>query len=423
MTSELVITAIGALVLGLVLGAVVGYAVAVARCTLGPGAAAGPADDRLEARVRAAAAEALAANGEQFLRLADQRLAATTATHAGELRAREEAVKALVDPLTRTLEAVRAEVVHAEESRSTGQAALGEQVRAMREQSEALRSETQRLTTALRSSSVRGTWGEVQLRRVVEAAGMLERVDFDTQATSRTDSGVQRPDMVVHLAGGKHVVVDAKVALLAYLEAQDAEDESSRSERLAAHARQMRTHVDQLAAKAYWSQFTPAPEFVVMFVPAEAFLASALDADPTLLEHAFARNVVVATPTTLLALLRTVAYTWRQDALAANAQQVLDLGKELHSRIAVLGDHVTRLGRAIQTTAEAYNATVASLERRVLVSARRFSALDVADGELTTPAPVETGLSVIGAPELVAGAEAGIVGLEPREGTSGRRSG
>ena len=364
MTSELVMTAVSALALGLVLGAVVGYAVAVARRTLAPGRDAGPADGRLEARVRA-------------------------------------------------------EVVHAEENRSTGQAALGEQVRAMREQSEALRSETQRLTTALRSSSVRGAWGEVQLRRVVEVAGMLERVDFDTQATARTDDGLQRPDMVVHLAGGKHVVVDAKVSLLAYLEAQETEDEVLRIDRLAAHARRMRTHVDQLAAKAYWTQFTPAPEFVVMFVPAEAFLASALDSDPALLEHAFARNVVVATPTTLLALLRTVAYTWRQEALAANAQQVLDLGKELHGRIAVLGDHITRLGRAIQTTAETYNATVASLEKRVLVSARRFSALAVADGELTTPAPVETGLSVIGAPELVAGAEATIVGFGPRDEATG----
>ncbi len=206
--------------------------------------------------------------------------------------------------------------------------------------------------------------------------------------------------MVIRLAGGKHVVVDAKVAFLGFLEASEAADEATRADRMAAHARQVRAHVDALAAKRYWQHVTPAPEFVVMFVPAEAFWQAALELDPGLVEYAFERNVVVATPSTLLALLRTVAYAWRQDALAANAQAVLDLGKELHGRIATLGGHVARLGRAIDAATAAYNQTVGSLEARVLVSARRFATLGVVDAELDAPRPVETRIVVAGSPEL-----------------------
>jgi DNA recombination protein RmuC len=433
MELPLVLVAVLALVVGAVLGALVaarrmGGAVADSRLAAARAVAELGAErrhheervralqadhDRLTDRFRAVAAEALAQNNEQFLALADQRLRATQQSHAVEVAEREEAVRQLVEPLNRTLEEVRAELTTAERARLTGQAALTEQVRAMREASDGLRTETADLVTALRSSQVRGRWGELQLRRVVESAGMLAHVDFVEQAQVRTDDGALRPDMVVRLAGGKSIVVDAKVAFLAYLEASQARDESVRAARLAAHAGHLRKHVDDLAGKRYWDQFAPAPEFVVMFVPAEAFFQAALEQDGTLMEYAFERNVVIATPSTLLALLRTVAYAWRQDSLAANAQQVLALGKELHARIASLAGHLTRLGRALDSAAAAYNQTVSSLETRVLVSARRFTELDVTDAELPTPPPANPRLSAVSAPELLAPVD-GVVPIDRR---------
>ncbi|GCD18941.1 hypothetical protein CTKZ_05030 [Cellulomonas algicola] len=377
-------------------------------------AAAQADSERVADQFRALAADALATSSDQFLALAHQRFAADHQTQVGELAQREQAVRALVEPLSRTLDQVRAELAEAERARVEGHAALGEQVRAMRVASEQLRGETAQLVTALRSSQVRGRWGEVQLRRVVEAAGMLAHVDFVEQEQVRTDDGLLRPDMVVRLAGGKHVVVDAKVAFLGFLEASQTDDPAVRADRLAAHARHVRKHVDDLASKRYWDQFAPAPEFVVMFVPAESFLHAAADQDPTLVEYAFERNVVLATPVTLLTLLRTVAYAWRQDALASNAQAVLSLGKELHGRLATMGAHLTRLGRAIDSAAGAYNQAVGSLETRVLVSARRFADLHVVDGDLPTPTPVNPQLSVVSAPELVASAEEQIVALDDR---------
>jgi len=422
----------------LLLGALVGWSLAVARAGARVGAAQVRAaqaqaqaqleaerssggervrslqadQTRLAEQFRALAADALASNNEQFLALAHQRLAASQQMQVGELAKREEAVKQLVEPLTRTLDQVKAEMTTAEKARLAGEAALGEQVRAMRESSDLLRTETSQLVTALRSSQVRGRWGEIQLRRVVESAGMLEHVDFVEQDQVRTDDGPLRPDMVVRLSGGKNVVVDAKVAFLGYLDASQATDDAVRAVRLAAHARHFRKHIDDLAAKRYWDQFAPAPEFVVMFVPAEAFFHAALEQDATLFEYAFERNVVVATPMTLIALLRTVAYAWRQDALATNAQQVLTLGKELHGRIATLGNHLAKLGRAIDSAAGAYNQTVSSLETRVLVSARRFADLKVVDGDLPTPAPVNPQLSAVSAPELVASATNQVVALD-----------
>ncbi|MDO8106865.1 DNA recombination protein RmuC [Isoptericola sp. b441] len=361
--------------------------------------------ERQAEQFRALAADALSASSDQFLALAHQRLAAAQQVHESGLREREEAVRALVEPLATTLQAVQRELGSAEIARAQGAAALAEQVRAMRESSEALRGETSRLVTALRSSHVRGRWGELQLRRLVEVAGMLPYVDFVEQDSVRTDDGVLRPDLVVRLAGGKRVVVDAKVAFLGFLEAAEATDEATRAERMSAHARQVRAHVDALAAKRYWDGVGAAPEFVVMFVPAESFWQAAVEQDPGLVEYAFDRNVVVATPSTLLALLRTVGYAWRQDALAANAQTVLDLGKELHGRIGTLGGHVTRLGRALDAAATAYNQTVASLESRVLVSARRFSALGVVDAGLDAPPYQETRVGTLSAPELLADAD------------------
>ncbi|WP_123372524.1 DNA recombination protein RmuC [Cellulomonas sp. PhB150] len=375
---------------------------------------AGADADRMSDQFRSLAAEALATSTDQFLALASQRFAADHQTQVGELAQREQAVRAMVEPLARTLEQVRTELTTAERARVEGQSALGEQVRAMRTASDQLRGETAQLVTALRSSQVRGKWGELQLRRVVEAAGMLAHVDFTEQSQVRTDDGLLRPDMVVRLAGGKQVVVDAKVAFLGFLEASTTSDEAVRTERLAAHARHMRKHIDDLAAKKYWNQFEPAPEFVVMFVPAESFLHAAVEQDPAIIEYAFERDVVLATPVTLLALLRTIAYAWRQDALAANAQAVLTLGKELHGRLATMGGHLARLGRAIDGAADAYNKTVSSLETRVLVSARRFAELGIVDGDLPSPTPADPRLATLGAPELVASEQEQIVELDGR---------
>lgn len=359
------------------------------------------AQEVMSAHFRALAADALAANNAQFLGLAEQRLRAAQVTGAADLAQREDAVRALVEPLTATIERVQVELTTAEKARLASASALEEQLRGMREASEVLRAQTGDLVTALRSSQVRGAWGELQLRRVVEAAGMLRHVDFVEQDQVRTDDGALRPDLVVRLAGGKHVVVDAKVAFLGYLDAQQASDPAVRADRLAAHARHFRAHVDSLAAKRYWTQFSPAPEFVVMFVPAEPFLSAALEQDPSLLEHAFAHDVVIATPMTLVALLRTVAYAWRQEALAENAQQVLTLGRELHTRLGTMGDHLAKLGRQIDGAATSYNRAVASLETRVLVTARRFTELEVVETELDAPPPATTQVARISAPELL----------------------
>ena len=332
---------------------------------------------RLAEQFQAVANKVLAANNEQFLELANQRLGQASTTSAADLKARQEAVQALVGPLAENLEKIRSQVEETEKQRLTGTLDLKHQVVEMRTEAEKLRRETSQLKNALSKSQVRGAWGEMQLRRLVESAGMLDRVDFEEQV--QVAGGALRPDMVVRLAGGKSVVVDAKVSLAAFLEAQAADEDAVRAERLAAHARHMRTHVDDLHRKEYWEQFSPTPEFVVMFVPAESFLSAAAEEDPALLQYALERNVVLATPMTLLALLRTVAYTWRQDALAENAQQVLKLGREFHSRLVTMTGHVTRVGRSLSSATESYNKFIGSLERNVLTSARRFAELEVID--------------------------------------------
>jgi DNA recombination protein RmuC len=305
----------------------------------------------------------------------------------------------LVDEHVRQLEFARREAY----------AGLTTQVGLLREGQELLRGQTANLVTALRAPAARGRWGELQLRRVVEIAGMLPHCDFTEQPSARTDDGRQRPDLVVHLAGGKHVVVDAKVPLAAYLQALEATTDADRRQGFADHARQLRTHVQQLSAKAYWRQFGPSPEFVVLFVPSDAVLAAALEHDPGLLEDAVARQVLPATPVTLIALLRTVAHTWRQEALADNARAVCQLGRELHERLSTLGSHVNAMGRSLDRAVDSYNRAVGSLESRVLVSARRFSQLGAADGSLAAPEPVETTARRLSAPELIE--DAGVVRL------------
>jgi len=326
------------------------------------------------------------------------------------------ALHQMIAPLQQTLARYEQRVTELERERVDSYAALRTQVGQMRETSEELRTETRQLVAALRAPQVRGRWGEHQLRRIVEAAGMLGRCDFTEQATASAEGRVVRPDLVVHLAGGKHVVVDAKAPFSAYLEAMEARDEPTRNARLDAHARHLRGHVDALAAKSYWEAFDPAPEFVVLFIPADTFLDAALQRDASLLEHAFGRNVVLATPATLVALLRTIAYAWRQEALARNAAEVHTLGKELYGRLATMGGHIAKLGGALGTAVTSYNKAVGSLESRVLVTARKFADLGVGDSRsaeaLAAPAQVETTARQLQAPELQASEQESLVALD-----------
>ena len=271
----------------------------------------------------------------------------------------------------------------------------------MIEASAKLDKKTSDFINTLRRSDVRGNWGEVQLRRVVELSGMVNHVDFEEQENVKDGEGKNlRPDMTVKLAGGRTIVVDSKVALSALLEAFETDDEVVRAERLQAHARHVKKHVDDLSGKKYWDMFESAPEFVVMFVPSEAFYQSALEQDPGLQEYAFAKRVVIATPTTLVAMLRTVAHAWKEDTLAKNAQQVLSTGKELYDRLITMGGHLSRVGKALDSAGKAYNATVASMESRVLVSARKFGEMQEINAEIEQSTPVHLDIRQIAAPEL-----------------------
>jgi DNA recombination protein RmuC len=357
-------------------------------------------DGQLAERFQVLSAQALDVSTRRFLEIAEGRLNAANVKAAGELDTRRAAVEHMVEPLKETLARVEAQLRESDAARTLSHAALSEQVTIARQSSDQLRAQTQSLVTALRRPEARGRWGEMQLRRVVELSGMSARCDFDEQVSVITEAGVLRPDMVVRLAGGKNIVVDSKVSLAAYLEAAETTDETIREARLDAHARHLREHVDQLAAKAYWSVLSPAPEFVVLFIPGEAFLAPALEHDPALLEHAMVHKVHIATPTTLVTMLRTAQYAWQQAALSDNARAVFDLGRELYDRIAGMGKHVDSLGKALTNAVSTYNRTVGSLESRVLVSARKLNELGVVDAVLDPPKPVEETVRALSAPDL-----------------------
>jgi DNA recombination protein RmuC len=358
-------------------------------------------DTQLAERFQALSAQALDQSTRTFLQIAEGRLSAVNAKAAGELESRRAAVEQLVQPLREALANMEAQLRETDAARRSSHAALAEQVNVARHSSDQLRTQTQALVTALRRPEARGRWGEMQLRRVAELAGMDARCDFDEQVSIQTPDGLVRPDMVVRLAGGKNIVVDSKVSLAAYLEAAESADESVRSARLDAHARHLREHVDRLAAKAYWAALSPAPEFVVLFIPGEAFLAPALEHDPALLEHALAHKVHIATPTTLVTMLRTAQYAWQQAALSENARAVFDVGRELYERLAGLGKHVDGLGKALTNAVTAYNRSVGSLESRVLVSARKLNELGLTDAELEGPRPVEETVRQLSAPDLI----------------------
>lgn len=365
-------------------------------------------------RFRALANDVLTANQKQFLDLADERLRRSTQKNDETLAQREQAIRALLDPMSKTLDKVNARVDTAEQARIQGHTALTEQLRQLESVNAQLRVGTSDLVSALRSNQTRGVWGELQLKRVVEAAGMMDHVDFEAQVHRTTAEGdTLIPDLVVSLAGGKNIVVDAKVPLSAYLRAQQAGSPADGDRELDAHAKDLAKHVDVLAGKAYWGQFDAAPEFVVMFVPAEPILAAAVERQPDLLETAIRKRVLVATPMTLVAMLRTVAYAWQQDAIAEDAQKVLQTGKELYARIVTMTKSITKLGQSMTSATKHYNAFVGSLETRVLPQARRMVELKVVDaGQSIEPLKaVEDTTRAVTKPELLAVEEGFVVDL------------
>jgi DNA recombination protein RmuC len=356
----------------------------------------------LAARVRAAADIARLEATVQAREQGEERLEQSLRSLSYEATAQShEAVARAIAPLHETLRRYEQRVAELEHERVDAYAELREQVRAMGAVSSELRTETKQLVAALRAPQVRGRWGEHQLRRIVEAAGLLEHCDFAEQVTATTDDQGVRPDLVVRLHGGRTVVVDAKAPFEAYLAAMEARDERTRDGALDQHAQHLRRHVDQLSGKAYWTAFDSTPDFVVLFLPADPFLDAALQRDPGLMEHAFRRDVVLATPATLIAMLRTVAYSWRQEALARNAVAVHGLARELYGRLATLGDHVGKLGGSLAGAVTAYNKAVGSLESRVLVSARKLAEMGVSDEPLETPAQIEVAPRQPQAPELL----------------------
>jgi DNA recombination protein RmuC len=364
------------------------------------------AESKLRDTFQALSANALKTNNEAFLQLAESRLREARTEAAGDIDARRKAIEDLLAPMAKTLEQVDREIKDAERRRVESSAQLLQRIASLDTAGQGLREETRRLTDALKRPGVRGRWGELQLKRVVELAGMLEYCDFMEQHTIQgADDERIRPDVVVRLPGGKRIVVDAKAPLDAYLRALEAPDEIARQNLMSEHARQVRNHISQLSAKSYFDKVASTPEFVVMFLPGEMFFSAALEQDPGLIECGVEKRVIPASPTTLIALLRAAAYGWQQEAMEENARKISDLGKNLYEAVRTLGDRVQTLGTRLKSTLEAYNDSVGSLEGNVLVKARKFKELQAANGgeEIKALEPIDRVPRMLQAAELTDG--------------------
>ncbi len=348
------------------------------------------AHERLKTEFKSLSADALSKNTDEFLKLAGETFAKLHQQSTGDLEKRQLAIDALLKPMRETLDHVGRSVVEIDKSRADAYGRLSEQLKSLGTAQAQLQSVTSNLSTALSASKTAGTWGELQLRRVVELAGMTSYCDFAEQTTQGGGSR-DRPDLVVRLPGGQQIVVDAKAPNEAYREAANAPDESTRVAKLSEHATKVRGHIDALGAKNYWEQFQPSPEFVVLFLPGDQFLSGALQAEPTLIDRAIGKKVLLATPATLIALLKAAAYGWRQEDVARNASVIAELGRSLYDRVANFADNLDKVGRGLETAGKAYNAAVGSFEQTLLPGARKFAELGAkGTKELTAPAPVET---------------------------------
>jgi DNA recombination protein RmuC len=345
------------------------------------------AHERLKTEFKGLSADALRSNNQSFLELARETFGKLHQQSADDLGKRQQAIDSMVKPLKESLEKVDAKIGEIEKARATAYGQLSEQLKSLGTAQVSLQAEASKLTTALRSTTTAGTWGELQLRRVVEMSGMSSYCDF----TEQQSSGGFRPDLIVRLPGGQQIVIDAKAPNDAYREAANASDELVRVAKLTEHATKVRNHIDALGNKDYWAQFQPSPEFVVLFLPGDQFLSGALQADPNLIDRAIAKRVLLATPATLIALLKAAAYGWRQEDVSRNAQVIADLGRQLYDRIAGFADNLDKVGRGLETASKAYNSAVGSFEQTLLPGARKFSELG-AKGvkDLPAPGPVET---------------------------------
>jgi DNA recombination protein RmuC len=349
----------------------------------------------LEASFKSLSADALKSNNQSFLELARESLKGFQESARGDLDKRQLAIDQLVAPVKASLEKVDEKIHALEKARLEAYGEIRQQFTHMAQVQEQLRNETSNLVKALRQPHVRGRWGEVQLRRVVEMAGMLEHVDFVEQETAQNDEGQRlRPDLIVRLPGDRQIVVDSKAPISAYLDAHEADGEEIRKAKIREHAQLVRSHLQALSRKNYWEQFEPTPEFVVMFIPGEAFCSAALESDPELLDAAFGQNVIIASPASLMALLKAAAYGWRQESIQENARAISQLGQELHARLGAMAQHLEKLGRNLQSASDSYNAAIGSLESRVLVSARKFKELGATskDAEIVELRAVEGGV-------------------------------
>ncbi len=353
----------------------------------------GDAKQALENAFKSLSAEALKSNNAAFLDLARASLGEFQQVAKGDLEKRQMAIDQLVAPVKASLDKVDAKIHELEKAREQAYGEIRQQFTQMAQTQDQLRTETANLVKALRQPHVRGRWGEVQLRRVVEMAGMLEHVDFVEQESAESDEGRLRPDLIVRLPGNRQIVVDSKAPISAYLEAHEAATDEERKAKIREHAQLVRGHLTALAKKSYWEQFQPTPEVVVMFIPGEAFCSAALEADPELLDTGFGQNVIIASPASLMALLKAAAYGWRQESIQDNARAISQLGQELHARLAAMAGHLERLGRSLQSATDTYNSAIGSLESRVMVSARKFKELGATsqEAEIIELKPVEGG--------------------------------